>query len=311
MPSVSSSSLFHPAASCVRKYTESIVIGSQQQTPAPTPTRQQQPQQQQHADTDIAVVPHEVSSSSPLPHSPRVVVCDFVMKIPTHAIRIEMTILVSTNDRSSRDPRVPPADPQPQPQLSPPPRPSVAYKITICTPARRCRCPQHEHEHHPHRPEGTTPILSTPATMTTVTWSSKFTVAPNVAASSVDPFYEWTGSFDLNKSGTSAAAVPLDACSFYHVEGKFLAHYAEDNTTTATVVPVPVADDVISRNRSSTSRLSRTDTVGYGGDDEASRVPSRKNPRRGFETNHNSNDEAFLPPQTPQQQSPPPLLAGM
>jgi len=305
--------LFHPASSCVRKYTESIVIGSQQQTPAPTPTRQQPQQQQQHADadTDIAVVQHEVSSSSPLPSPmtttlppPRVVVCDFVMKIPTHAIRIEMTILVSTNDRSSRDPRVPHADPQPQPQ-QPPPRPSVAYKITICTPARRCQRPQQEQE--PHGPEGTAPILSTPTTMTTVTWSSKFTVAPDVEAN-VDPFYEWTGSFDLNNtSRTAPAAVPLDECSFYHVEGKFLANYEGDNTTTA--VPVPVADDVSSRNRSSTSNPSPKDTYGYGGDDDTSLVPSRKKQRRCFETNHN-NDEAFLTPQTPQQQQPP-LLAGM
>ena len=299
MPSVSSSSLFHPAASCVRKYTESIVIGSQQQTPAPTPTRQQPQQQQQHADadTDIAVVQHEVSSSSPLPHPPRVVVCDFVLKIPTQAIRIDMTILVSTNEQAD----------QQQPQ--PPPRPSVAYKITICTPARRCRLPQQEH--YPHGPEGTAPAAaSTPTSsmMTTVTWSSKFTVAPDVAAS-VDPFYEWTGSFDLNNTSRTAAAVPLDECSFYQVEGKFLANYAED-TTTAAVAAAPVADDVSSRNQSSTSRSSRTDTVGCGGDDEASMVPSRKKQRRCFETNNHNNDDAFLTPQTPQQQSSP-LLAGI
>lgn len=271
------------------------MIGSQQQTPAPTPTRQQQPQQQH------APLPSPMTTTVPPP--PRVVVCDFVLKIPTHAIRIEMTILVSTNDRSSRDPHVPHADPQP------PPRPSVAYKITICTPARRCRLPQQEH--YPHGPEGTAPAAaSTPTSsmMTTVTWSSKFTVAPDVAAS-VDPFYEWTGSFDLNNTSRTAAAVPLDECSFYQVEGKFLANYAED-TTTAAVAAAPVADDVSSRNQSSTSRSSRTDTVGCGGDDEASMVPSRKKQRRCFETNNHNNDDAFLTPQTPQQQSSP-LLAGI
>jgi len=304
MPSVSSSSLFHPAASCVRKYTDSIVIGSQQQTPAPTHTRQQQPQQNADADADVAIVPQDVSSSSTLPHPPRVVVCDFVMKIPTHALRIDMTILVSTNDRR-RDPQVPHADLQPQ---QPPPRPSVAYKITICTPARRCRGPQ-EHEQHPHRPpEGTAAAAaSTPTAsmMTTVTWSSKFTVAPDLAANR-DPFYEWTGSFDLT---TSRTAVPLDACSFYQVEGKFLANY-DDDTTTAAAVPVPGTEDGSSWNRSSTSRPAREDTFGCGGDDDTSRVPRRKKPRRCFETNNN-NDESFLAQQPQQPPPPPPLLAGI
>merc|ERR1711865_1257892 len=103
-----------------------------------------------------------------------------------------------------------------------------------------------------------------------------------MGAASRDPFYEWTGSFDLN---TAAAAVP-----------------------------VPVTEDGSSWNRSSTSRPAREDTFGCGGDDDTSRVPRRKKPRRCFETNNN-NDESFLA-QQPQQPPPPPpppppLLAGI
>merc|ERR1712028_320966 len=128
----------------------------------------------------------------------------------------------------------------------------------------------------------------TASRMTTVTWSSKFTVAPDLAANR-DPFYEWTGSFDLT---TSRTAVPLDACSFYQVKGKFLANY-DDDTTPAAAVPVPGTEDGSSWNRKSTSRPAREDTFGCGGDDDTSRVPRRKKPRRCFETNNN-NDESFL-----------------
>ena len=124
------------SSSIVRKFTDSVVIGSHKQqmrgeeqpTSKPAvhqqvvhdPRAQQHKSQQQQAQQQSSKKPRVVSVS-----------CNFEMKIPTNALRIDMSIIVSTNDNFNNSSDRVRSD---ETML---PRPSVTYKITICTPRRQ------------------------------------------------------------------------------------------------------------------------------------------------------------------------------
>jgi len=115
----------------------------------------------------------------------RVISCDFKIQVPANALRIDMTMLVSTkNDNNCQEDN-----------------PTVFYKITICTP--RCKNENHDRIN----------------TISELKWSSKFTVAKG--KDNTDPFHEWSGSFDLGKK----TQIDLTDCCFQQLQGSFSAHY--------------------------------------------------------------------------------------
>jgi len=181
---------------------DSVVIGSQQtqmrseQEQLPSKKRGYQPVRN----------PHATRQSK----KPRVVTCNFEMEIPTNALRIDMSILVSTNDNSSRN------------CCYETPRPSVTYKITICTPRRQQEAVE---DHQDHQKQSTT----TATTTTTFRYSSKFTVAKDIDENIV-PFHEWNGSFKLGEKKNST--LPLEDCSFHQIQGIFTANYDDDDNDT-------------------------------------------------------------------------------
>jgi len=199
MPSYSSSSTSSPSSSSpsssslgfVRKLTESTVIGSQRREPSRKRKQHQERQQRRQV-------------------RPRVVSCNFGMKVPTNALRIDMTILVSTNDTSSC------YDVAINDDI---PRPSVSYKITICTP-RRAQAREERKEQVPQERTTTT-------TTTTLNWSSKFTMAKGLDEN-IDPFHEWTGSFALGEK-SKQKTLRMEDCSFYQIEGTFIGNYDDCN----------------------------------------------------------------------------------
>ncbi|OEU14266.1 hypothetical protein FRACYDRAFT_240800 [Fragilariopsis cylindrus CCMP1102] len=156
-----SSSASSPSSSCRRKFMDSTVIGYSQQQ-----------RQQRHT------------------KKPRVVSCNFEMRIPTNALQIDMTILVSTNnDNGTPSCCYHDENEIPNTALSPPRcRPSVSYNITICKPP-------------PPPPPRSSSLQSkdttTTTTTTTIRWSSKFTIAKDLDEN-IDPFHEWNGSFTLD-----------------------------------------------------------------------------------------------------------------
>jgi len=198
MPSYSSSSTSSSSSSSssslgfVRKLTDSTVIGSQRREPSRKRKQHQERQQCRQV-------------------RPRVVSCNFEMKVPTNALRIDMTILVSTNDTSSC------YDVATHDDI---PRPSVSYKITICTP-RQAQAREERQEQVPQ--ESTT----TTTTTTTLNWSSKFTMAKDLDEN-IDPFHEWTGSFALGEK-SKQKTLRMEDCSFYQIEGTFIGNYDDDN----------------------------------------------------------------------------------
>lgn len=187
-PSSASSSSSSSSLGIVRKLTESTVIGSQRREPSRKRKQHQERQQRRQV-------------------RPRVVSCNFEMKVPTNALRIDMTILVSTNDTSSC------YDVAINDDI---PRPSVSYKITICTP-RRAQAREVKKEEVPQETTTTT-------TTTTLNWSSTFTMAKDLDEN-IDPFHEWTGSFALGKKKT----LRMEDCSFYQIEGTFIGDYDDCN----------------------------------------------------------------------------------
>ena len=203
MPSYSSSSTSSPSSSSpsssslgfVRKLTESTVIGSQRREPSRKRMQHQERQQRRQV-------------------RPRVVSCNFGMKVPTNALRIDMTILVSTNDNTSSCYDVAINDDIP--------RPSVSYKITICTP-RRAQAREERKEQVPQERTTTT----TTTTTTTLNWSSKFTMAKGLDEN-IDPFHEWTGSFALGEK-SKQKTLRMEDCSFYQIEGTFIGNYDDCN----------------------------------------------------------------------------------
>jgi hypothetical protein len=194
MPSYSSSSTSYsssppPSSSSgfVRKLTDSTVIGSQRREPSRKRKQHQERQQLRQV-------------------RPRSVSCNFEMKVPTNALRIDMTILLSTNDVATND--------------DIPTRPSVSYKITICAPRAQAREKREEQV-----PQGSTTTTTT--TTTTLNWSSKFTMAKDLDEN-IDPFHEWTGSFAFGEK-SKQKTLRMEDCSFYQIEGTFIGNYDDDN----------------------------------------------------------------------------------
>jgi hypothetical protein len=218
MSSYSSSSTSSSSTSSslgfVRKLTDSTVIGSQRREPSRKRKQQQERQVR-----------------------PRVVSCNFEMKVPTNALRIDMTILVLTNDSSSC-------------YNEDSPRPSVSYKITICTPRVQERQQQTEvHQESATRKRTTT----TTTTTTTINWSSKFTMA-NDLDENIDPFHEWTGSFALGEK-SKQKTLRMEDCSFYQLEGTFIGNYDDNNEgiesseTNSTPMPTSTSTSTLPLNQ--------------------------------------------------------------
>ena len=237
MPSYSSSSTSSPSSSSsssssslgfVRKLTESTVIGSQRREPSRKRKQHQERQQCRQV-------------------RPRVVSCNFGMKVPTNALRIDMTILVSTNDTSSC------YDVAINDDI---PRPSVSYKITICTP-RRAQAREERKEQVPQERTTTT-------TTTTLNWSSKFTMAKGLDEN-IDPFHEWTGSFALGEK-SKQKTLRMEDCSFYQIEGTFIGNYDDCN------------EGIGSSETNSTSTSTSTSPLNQEEEKEAS-IPPRKKQR--------------------------------
>ena len=241
MPSYSSSSTSSPSSSSssslpsssslgfVRKLTESTVIGSQRREPSRKRMQHQERQQRRQV-------------------RPRVVSCNFGMKVPTNALRIDMTILVSTNDNTSSCYDVAINDDIP--------RPSVSYKITICTP-RRAQAREERKEQVPQERTTTT-------TTTTLNWSSKFTMAKGLDEN-IDPFHEWTGSFALGEK-SKQKTLRMEDCSFYQIEGTFIGNYDDCN------------EGIGSSETNSTSTSTSTSPLNQEEEKEAS-IPPRKKQR--------------------------------
>ena len=183
-----SSSASSPSSSCRRKFMDSTVIGYSQQQ-----------RQQRHT------------------KKPRVVSCNFEMRIPTNALQIDMTILVSTNnDNGTPSCCYDDENETPNTPLSPPRcRPSVSYNITICKP--------------PPPPPRSSSLQSKDATTTTtIRWSSKFTIAKDLDEN-IDPFHEWNGSFTLGEKQDQKIPPKIEDCSFYQLQGTFLGDYDDDD----------------------------------------------------------------------------------
>ena len=120
-----------------------------------------------------------------------------------------MTILVSTNDKSVK-------------KCGSPLRPSVSYKITICVPR--------------HRPQSHDNEEQQATTMMTVYWSSKFNVTKDLD-DCINPFYEWTGSFDIGEQ--PATPIGLDGLLFYPIQGTFLGNYDDHHEDAAKTAADP------------------------------------------------------------------------
>ena len=212
----------------MRKLTESTVIGSQRREPSRKRKQHQERQQRRQV-------------------RPRVVSCNFGMKVPTNALRIDMTILVSTNDNTSSCYDVAINDDIP--------RPSVSYKITICTP-RRAQAREERKEQVPQE--------RTTTTTTTLNWSSKFTMAKGLDEN-IDPFHEWTGSFALGEK-SKQKTLHMEDCSFYQIEGTFIGNYDGCN------------EGIGSSETNSTSTSTSTSPLNQEEEKEAS-IPPRKKQR--------------------------------
>ncbi len=136
---------------------------------------------------------HEQNSSLGLQRDyPQVISCDFEMKIPKIALRIDISISVSSCSNGCEE------------------NPSVAYKLTICTPR------------HAQQNTADDDCIRR-VTTTTLRWSSKFTVAKGNENRS--PYHQWSGSFELGEN----KCTDLSECYFYQVEGIFRSKFEEDS----------------------------------------------------------------------------------
>lgn len=161
-----------PPSLLVRNFRDSNVIGFHPQPPS-SPSS-------------------SLTPSSNVPQDePRVISCDFQMKIPTNALRIDMSIRLSTkrNRNDCED------------------NPSVAYKITICTPRR-----DQEDKEETNGSDNNGPKY---VTTTTLKWSSKFTIAKGNEDRNI--FHHWNGSFVLGEK----KYIDISECEFHQVKGIF------------------------------------------------------------------------------------------
>mmetsp|Transcript_37919 Transcript_37919/g.43674 ORF Transcript_37919/g.43674 Transcript_37919/m.43674 type:complete len:285 (+) Transcript_37919:118-972(+) len=268
------------SSSIVRKFTDSIVIGSheQQMTDEQSPSKPalhqavHDPQAQQQAQQQSK--------------KPRVVSCNFETEIPTNALRIEMSIIVSTNDNN----RMCSYDEMTGTHTNLLPRPSVTYKITICTPRRQEAAAAVAHEE-----QGTT---TTTKTTTTFRYSSKFTVAKDID-DNVVPYHEWNGSFALGAKQNTP--LPLEDCSFHQVQGIFTANY--DHDTDNDTNEEEGGDNINHCKEDQTSRKlkkSFNDIIDNDDDEENDfPIPPRKKQRHH---NNTSNEKTKLNQQQQQRQ---------
>jgi len=192
------SSLTSSSSSFVRKFSDSTVIGYSQQ-----------PQQQQYCEPSL-LCPLKKRKQK---QKPRVVFCNFEIKIPINALRIDMTILVSINGSSCSSSNSNRRCYIETGLSASHPRPSVSYKITICTPRR-------QQEQHPQ-------VDPTSNSITTLKWSSKFTMA-NDLDENINPFHEWSGSFALDEKPKNTPPLAMEDLSFHQLEGILIGNYCND-----------------------------------------------------------------------------------
>ena len=240
------------SSAIVRKFTDSVVIGSHEV---------RDPQAQHQAQAHSQQYQEQQSKKKP-----RVVSCNFEMEIPTNALRMDMSIIVSTNDNfnSNSSNRICSYETML-------PRPSVTYKITICTPRRQEEEAAALATAAGHQEQSTT---STTITTATFRYSSKFTVAKDID-DNVVPYHEWNGSFALGAK--QHTPLPLEECSFHQVQGIFTANYdpgtnEEDRE-----------DQAATSDSCSTSRKLKkncNDIIDNEDDDHDSLLPPRKKQRQ-------------------------------
>ena len=192
------SSSLEPPSLVVRKFTDSNVVGFHEHLSPSLP------------------------ASNSLQHKPRVVSCDFQMKIPTNALRIDMTILFST-DRNFKK-----SDFEDNSR--------VAYKITVCTP--RC-C--HKAITSNYNQPSTITTTTTTTTTTTLRWSSKFTLAKGIE--NQNPYHEWSGSFRLGNTKD----IDISECSFHQVEGFFESNYDESIECAKPISPLSLCEQELKK----------------------------------------------------------------
>lgn len=163
-----------------------------------------------YADSN-AVGFHRESSSLPVQgDAPKVISCDFEIKIPTTALRIDMSILVSSDSNECKG------------------NPSIAFKITICTP----RQVQQDHIDDNY---------ARCITTTTLRWSSKFAIAKGNENRS--PYHQWSGSFDIGDNRHT----DLSDCSFHHFEGSFRSN--AEKVSDCIVPDAPISSEAPSINK--------------------------------------------------------------
>mmetsp|Transcript_49055 Transcript_49055/g.55599 ORF Transcript_49055/g.55599 Transcript_49055/m.55599 type:complete len:302 (-) Transcript_49055:98-1003(-) len=269
-------------SSIVRKFTDSVVIGShEQQMPDPVVPQavHNDPQAQAQQQAQQQQAQQQQSSKK----KPRIVSCHFEMEIPTNALRMEMSIIVSTNDTN----RMCSYDEMTGTHTNLLPRPSVTYKITICTPRRQEAAAAVAHEE-----QDTT---TTTKTATTFKYSSKFTIAKDID-DNVVPYHEWNGSFALGAKQNTP--LPLEECSFHQVQGIFTANYDHDTDT-------DTDDD--------TNNKEQEDTIHRQEEDQTTTTTasvlcsSRKRKKKNFndrekEDYDNDDDDTLVPPRKKQRQ---------
>mmetsp|Transcript_37920 Transcript_37920/g.43675 ORF Transcript_37920/g.43675 Transcript_37920/m.43675 type:complete len:288 (+) Transcript_37920:103-966(+) len=281
MAGCSSTSISSSPPSIVRKFTDSIVIGSQQMHQNQPCLLSSKPVHHQ------AVRDPQAQQNVQQLKNPRVVSCNFEIEIPTNALRIDMSILVSTNDNSSSS-RSCCYETTGTTNLLP--RPSVTYKITICTPRRQEAAAAVAHEE-----QGTT---TTTKTTTTFRYSSKFTVAKDID-DNVVPYHEWNGSFALGAKQNTP--LPLEDCSFHQVQGIFTANY--DHDTDNDTNEEEGGDNINHCKEDQTSRKlkkSFNDIIDNDDDEENDfPIPPRKKQRHH---NNTSNEKTKLNQQQQQRQ---------
>mmetsp|Transcript_49054 Transcript_49054/g.55597 ORF Transcript_49054/g.55597 Transcript_49054/m.55597 type:complete len:289 (-) Transcript_49054:98-964(-) len=256
-------------SSIVRKFTDSVVIGShEQQMPDPVVPQavHNDPQAQAQQQAQQQQAQQQQSSKK----KPRIVSCHFEMEIPTNALRMEMSIIVSTNDNYNNICSY-------ETML---PRPSVTYKFTICTPRRQeTVAVAAAAAAAANEEQGTTT-----KTTTTFKYSSKFTIANDIDDNIV-PYHEWNGSFALGAKQNTP--LPLEECSFHQVQGIFTANYDPDTDT----------DDITNKEQEDTSNRQEEDQT------IASSSTSRKLKKNFNDIDKEDNDDdTLVPPRKKQRQ---------
>jgi len=202
---MSTSKSLAPASLFVRKFTDSNVIGA-------------------HERLSSSSLASSIRGAKESQDEARVISCDFQMKIPSKALRIDMSILLSTNSNIS--------DCEDDP--------SVSYKITICTPLH----------HYEDAISSNDETISLTTTSTTLRWTSKFTVASG--NQNRHPFHEWSGSFDLGNKKD----IDISECAFHQVEGTFSARYDETDGCAKPIKPSSLAEREMHER---TTKKNRTD----------------------------------------------------